>query len=73
MKNEYEIRESDNKKFFYLVHYDKDSNQEILIQSEDLKEVQAHPALKGKKLKPVPEADTRGRITPDESEADEKE
>lgn len=60
----HEIRQSDNKKFYYLLSIDDENNQTVLAQSEDLKELQSHKSVKGKNLKPIPEAETRGIIKP---------
>lgn len=59
----YQIRQSDDKSFYYLLEIDENNNQTVLLQDEDLEKVRAHEAVKGLDLQPVPEHETRGIIT----------
>lgn len=57
----YEIRKSEQG-FYYLLKIDAQNNEEVLAQSNDLKELKAHSEIKGTDVKVVNEVDTRGTI-----------
>lgn len=55
----HEIRQSEDKSFYYLLSIDDEGNETVLAENSSLSEVQAHPAIEGQSLRPVAEEDTR--------------
>lgn len=73
----YQIIESDhtakdvkgnNAHFYYLLEIDKDGNQTVITQDDDLSVVQSHELVKGRKLQPIEEEKTRGLITDEDND-----
>lgn len=61
----YQLRQSDDETFYYLISIDAEGNQAVLAHETDLDEIRKHPHAKG--LSVVKEADTRGVVeTPPE-------
>jgi len=57
-----EIRQSDNKKFYYAVDIDAENNEQFIGENESLDELKKSLDLKGKKVEPVAESKTRERF-----------
>lgn len=57
----FEIRRSDDKKFYYLLDIDDEGNEKFIADSKDLAELKKHESIKGATVKVVDEADTRGK------------
>ena len=64
MADRYEIRNSDTQDIYILLKIDAENNETLIEQSSDLKELQNHKEVAGKKVPVVDEADTRGTVEP---------
>lgn len=60
----HQIRQSDDETFYYLLAIDDENNEKVLAENPDLKELQKHEDIAGKKVEVVKEADTRGTVEP---------
>lgn len=58
-----QLRESSNKDFYYLLEIDENNNQKLLLEAETVSQIINDPRCTDKKLKAVPEKETRGTIT----------
>lgn len=58
----YEIRQSANGKFYYLLEIDKDNNEKLIADSTNLDELKNHSKVSGKSVDVVKEADIRGTV-----------
>lgn len=57
----YQLRESDDGSFYYLLSIDAHGNEKVLTHENSLAEIRKHPHAAG--LSVVKEADTRGTVT----------
>jgi hypothetical protein len=60
---QYQLRLSDNEKFYYLLSIDEDGNEKVVIESPDINEIRKLPEAKG--LVVVSEKHTRGTVVPE--------
>jgi len=68
----YQIRQSDDKSFYYLLEIDADNNEKFIADNKNLAELKKHDAIKGKKVDVVGEAEVRGTVpAPDDASSQE--